>query len=163
MRIGSSKYTDVAYMKNKKIQWSSIEARALGMIFTNNKTDIMKLNLEKKISQFETCLKQWQHRKLTLMGKVTVVKKFALPKLIFALSSLPNPLKSTIDRIEKIMYSFIWDSKPDKIKRSTLIQNYEKGGIKMIKIEKFIMSLKVTWVKKILDSCNNGVLKKNLS
>ena len=147
-------------MKNKKFQWSSIEARALGMIFTNNKTDIMKLNLEKKISQFETCLKQWQHRKLTLMGKVTVVKKFALPKLIFALSSLPNPPKSTIDRIEKIMYSFIWDSKPDKIKRSTLIQNYEKGGIRMINIEKFIMSLKVTWVKKILDSCNNGVLKK---
>ena len=33
-------------MKNKKNQWSSIEARALGMIFTNNKTDIMKLNLE---------------------------------------------------------------------------------------------------------------------
>ena len=71
------------------------------------------------------------------MGKVTVVKKFALPKLFFALSSLPNPPKSTIDRIKKIMYSFIWDSKPDKIKRSTLIQNYEKGGIKMINIEKF--------------------------
>ena len=59
------------------------------------------------------------------------------------------------------MYSFIWDSKPDKIKRRTLIQNSEKGGIKMINIEKCIMSLKVTWVKKILDSCNNGVLKKN--
>ena len=58
---------------NKKNQWS--EARALGMIFTNNKTDIMKLNLERKISLFEYFLKQWQHRKLTLMGKVTVVKK----------------------------------------------------------------------------------------
>ena len=75
LRIGSSKYTDVAYMKNTKFQWSSIEARALGMIFTNNKTDIMKLNLEKKISQLKTCLKQWQHKKLTLMGKVTIVKK----------------------------------------------------------------------------------------
>ena len=58
------------------------------------------------------------------------------------------------------MNSFIWDGKPDKIKRSTLIQNYEKGGIKMINIENFIMSLKVTWIKKILDSYNNGVLKK---
>ena len=147
-------------MKNRSFQWRSIEAKALGMIFTNIKTDIMKLNLEKKIRQFEICLKQWQHRKLTLMGKVTVVKNFALPKLIFALSSLLNPPKSTIDRIEKIMYSFIWDGKQDKIKRSTLIQNYEKGGIKMINIEKFIMSLKVTWIKKILDSYNNGVLKK---
>ena len=139
-------------MKNRSFQWRSIEAKALGMIFTNIKTDIMKLNLEKKIRQFEICLKQWQHRKLTLMGKVTVVKNFALPKLIFALSSLLNPPKSTIDRIKKIMYSFIWDGKQDKIKRSTLIQNYEKEGIKMINIEKFIMSLKVTWIKKILDS-----------
>ena len=65
------------------------------------------------------------------MGKVTVVKN-ALPKLFFALSSLPNPRKSII---EKIMYSFIWDSKPDKIKRSTLIQNYEKGGIKIIHVK----------------------------
>ena len=76
------------------------------MSFTNIKTDIMKLNLEKTIRQFEICLKQWQHRKLTLMGKVTV-KNFALPKLIYAISSLPNPPKSTLDRIEKIMYSFI--------------------------------------------------------
>ena len=30
----------------------------------------------------------------------------------------------------------------------------------MINIEKLIMSLKVTWIKKILDSYNNGVLKK---
>ena len=37
-------------MKNKKMKWNSIEARALGMICTNNKTDIMKLNLEKKKS-----------------------------------------------------------------------------------------------------------------
>ena len=58
------------------------------------------------------------------------------------------------------MNSFIWGGKPDKIKRSTLIQNYEKRGIKMINIENFIMSLKVTWIKKILDSYNNGVLKK---
>ena len=35
-------------MKNRKNQWRSIEGRALGMIFINNKTDIMKLNLEKK-------------------------------------------------------------------------------------------------------------------
>ena len=105
-------------MKNRTFQWSSIEARALGIIFTNTKTNTMQLNLEKKIRQFEICLKQWQHRKLTLMGKVTFVKNFALPKLIFALSLLPNPPNSTIDKMEKSMYSFIWDGKPDKIKRS---------------------------------------------
>ena len=72
--IGTSNNTYSVYMKSRKFQWSSIEARALPMILTNIKTNIMKLNLEKKIRQFEICLKQWQHRKLTLMEKVTVVK-----------------------------------------------------------------------------------------
>ena len=33
--------------------------------------------------------------------------------------------------------------KPEKVKRSTLTQEYEMGGIKMVEIEKFIQSLKV--------------------
>ena len=57
-------------MKHRKFQWSSFEAMNL---FTNNKTDIMKINLERKTSQFEICLKQWQHRILTLMEKLFVV------------------------------------------------------------------------------------------
>ena len=52
------------------------------------------------------------------------------------------------------MFSFIWDGIPDEIKRDTLMQNYEIGGIKMINIEKCTMSLKVTWIKKIVDSYN---------
>ena len=48
------------------------------------------------------------------MGKVTVIKDYALPKLIYVLTSLPNPSKQTIKRIEKLMYEFIWDGKPEK-------------------------------------------------
>ena len=35
------------------------------------------------------------------MGKITVVKNDALPKFIYALSSLPNPPIETVKRIEK--------------------------------------------------------------
>ena len=67
---GASENMDTVYLKERKFQWGSIDPRALGMILTNIKTDIMKLNLEKMVRQFETCLKQWEHRKLTLMGNV---------------------------------------------------------------------------------------------
>ena len=78
------------------------------------------------------------------MGKVVVIKNFALPKLIYLLTSLPNPPIGTAQRLEKIMFNFIWDGKPDKIKRGTLIQDYEQGGLKMIDIENFILSLRVS-------------------
>ena len=66
------------------------------------------------------------------MGKITVIKHFAVPKLIYALSSLQYPMKEIIKEIEKIMYAFIWEGKPEKIKREILIQDCEKGGLKMI-------------------------------
>ena len=72
---------------------------------------------------------------------------------------LPNPPKDTIKCIEKMMYNFIWDGKPDKIKREILTSDYDKGGLRMIDIEKFIWSLKISWVKRILQTESNSLLK----
>ena len=72
------------------------------------------------------------------MGKITVIKNYALPKLVYVLSSLPGLNKQTIKRIETIIYDFLWDSKPAKIKTEILTMDYEKGGLKMINLETFI-------------------------
>ena len=74
LRIGSMSKGDVVYLKGRQFQWSSTEASAHGMTFCTNKDNIFRANLEPKITLFEKCLKQWQHRKLTLMGKITVIK-----------------------------------------------------------------------------------------
>ena len=95
--------SNVVYLKDRKFQWSSTEASSLGMTFCTNKENIFRANLEPKIKLFEKCLKQWQHRKLTLMGKITVIKNYALPKLVYVLSSLPDLNIYTIKRIETIL------------------------------------------------------------
>ena len=87
------------------------------MTFTTKKENIFQLNLEPKLRDLRKCLKQWQHRKLTLMGKIIVTKNFALPKLIYALSSLQYPPKEIIKEIEKkkkkCVLSF-WEGKAEK-------------------------------------------------
>ena len=160
LRIGSLVNSEVIYLKKRKFQWSSATATALGMTFITNQNSIFQANLEPKIIDFENCLKQWQHRKLTLMGKITVIKSFALPKLIYVLSSLQTPPIDTIKRIEKIMYTFIWEGKPDKIKRKILIQEYEKGGLKMIELKTFIKSLKISWIKRILETAETSMFSQ---
>ena len=62
------------------------------------------------------------------MGKNTVIKNYAPQKLVYVLSSLPDPTKITFKQIKTIMYDFIWDSKPAKIKRDVHTMDYEKGG-----------------------------------
>ena len=123
------------------------------------KTNMLSSNLEPKIKEFERCLQQWSHRKLTLMGKIVVIKNFALPKLIYPLTSLQNPTKEMIKRVEKLMYDFLWDSTPDKIKRRTLVKDYDQGGRRMSDIEKFIWSLKASWIKRFRQCENNSLLK----
>ena len=57
------------------------------------------------------------------------------------------------------MYDFLWDSKPEKIKRSTLVKDYDQGGLSMIDIEKCIWSLKASWIKRFLRSENKSLMK----
>ena len=56
-------------------------------------------NLYPKLNDFTNCLKRWQHRKLTLMDKITVIKTFALPKLIYPFTVLLDPPKEVIQNI----------------------------------------------------------------
>ena len=53
-------------------------------------------------------LMQWRRRKLTLMFKIVVIKSYALPKLIYPLTSLSNPPKETINRIENLFMILYW-------------------------------------------------------
>ena len=80
-------------------------------------------------------------------GKITVLKTFALPKLIYPLTVLNNPPK----KINIEIFDFIWDSKPDKIKRSVIVQNYKNGGLRLTNIDYFIEALKAGCVRKIFD------------
>ena len=59
------------------------------------------------------------------------------------------------------MFDFIWENKPDIISRDTITNNYSKGGLKMIDIDKFIISLKASWVKRLFysDTENDSPLK----
>ena len=96
---------------------------------------------------------------MSLLGKITVIKSIALPKLIYPLTVLKNPSIEKLKQITKNMYAFIWDSKPEKIKRKHLVQTYQNGGLKMLDIDLFINSLKCSWLKRLFDNNNHGQWK----
>jgi hypothetical protein len=93
------------------------------------------------------------------MGKITVVKMFAFPKLVYPLTVLNNISNEKYKEIENLMFKFIWDQKPDKNKRKTLCQDYINGGLKMLDLKKIILSLKSSWIKRLIDKNNKGQWK----
>jgi hypothetical protein len=64
------------------------------------------------------------------------------------------PPDKFVEEIIDISYNFIWNNKPDKIKRKTLIADYENGGQKMLDIPSFLKAQKVMWVKRLIKTDN---------
>ena len=91
----------------------------------------------------------WKWRNLSILGKIQIVKTFAIPKLLFKASviSISNAL---VKEANSIIYNFIWNGK-DKVKRCALISDIENGGLKMLDIESMITAQRVICFKKFLD------------
>ena len=54
-------------------------------------------NIQAKIDAFNQCLKSWSKWNLTLIEKITVIKTFAVPRLIYPLSHR-KPFRSNTKR-----------------------------------------------------------------
>ena len=60
--------------------------------------------------------------------------------------------KPLIDTINRIIFRFIWEGKPPKIKTKTIIAEKKRGGLKMIDFEIMERALKITWIKRIAEA-----------
>jgi hypothetical protein len=133
--VGNKRYSNQILCPDFTLNWSVSNFKLLGIDFSLDLSSMPDLNFRKKIIDVSKILKSWQHRKLTLLGKVTVIKTLVLPKLIHLLTSLPNLKQSLFNDLNKLFFNFIWDGKPEKIKRNTLIADFEDGGLKMIHLQ----------------------------
>ena len=98
-------------------------------------------------------------RYLTPIGKIVILKSLALSQLIFLLSVLPSPPEPFMKEIDDIIYSFLWDKKPDKLSRRTIIGDYSQGGLKMFHFPSVNAGLKIAWIKRLLNNQNTGKWK----
>jgi hypothetical protein len=79
--VGNKKYSDQIICPNMKLNWSHENFKVLGIDFSLDLNCITDVNFTKKIKEIKAILRSWQDRKLTLLGKITVIKTLALPKL----------------------------------------------------------------------------------
>ena len=153
--IGKKRNSKDILETNPPLQWGSTEFDLLGLTFSTDMNKIMELNYNKYLPIITTTIKHWNNRYLTPLGKITIVKTFLISKLIHLFTSLPTPSDEFIKKVETQIYHFLWDGKPDKIKRSQVVQHYKNAGLNMLDIKNFIKSLKISWFKRLIDSNDN--------
>ena len=122
--------------------------KILGVHFTFNHALFYKLNFESIEKSLRGLLKGWSWRGLTLLGKIQVIKSFAIPKILYRVVLISNK-EEFIKKINTLLYSFVWKGK-DKVKRRAFINPIDKGGLKMPNIESMISAQRIICIKRYL-------------
>ena len=156
--IGKKRFSKSELDVGRKLEWGTNIFNLLGITFSINLDAMIELNYNFVLDQVEKLFHMWQQRYLTPIGKIAVIKTLALSKLNHLFLTLPNPSKDVLRKIENMCYKFIWDGKPDKIKRITLTKNYLEGGLNMLNITEFIAALKITWVRRMFNNLGSNWL-----
>ena len=121
----------------------------LGIYFSCQKEEVTVHNFEERLNQIQKTINLWSMRGLSLFGKVTIIKTFLIPKLLYVSSIIETPY-DILRRMERMIYKFLWKG-PDKVTRNSVINTLEQGGLNLTDIETQVKALRLSWIPRILD------------
>ena len=133
-------------------KWVDLHSKGikiLGIYFSYNKTFLQKNNFERVFNNMDTVLNMWTTRNLTVYGKISVLKSLAMANILYICNMLWIP-DEFIKRVKQRIADFIWNGRKPKIKFSTLINDYDKGGLKLPDLESMIKTFRVEWMIRLI-------------
>ena len=132
------------------LTWGCNKFTLLGKEFSVNLHSMPRLNFDKKLVKLKSDIKNWQRRKLTPIGRITVYKTLIMSQFNHLFATLPAPDTKYFSELNDIMYTFIWEGKTYKIKRSVSSKEYCMGGLKIPNLYIFNDAIKTTWIRRYL-------------
>ena len=142
-RIGSLRHSNAMLYNIDQVAWSNEDINVLGVtIAHDNLTQKNYVNIQEKV---KTILSSWEHRGLTLMGKVLVVNTLIASLFVYKMMVLPNMPKNTVKNVENEIRHFLWNGKTSKIAYEILKNPKDMGGLNLVDFKNKEISLKATW------------------
>ena len=126
------------------IKWKLDSLDVLGMKIGNNMTQNWDKCVDKTINNFD----RWSQRKLTLVGKLVLIKTFALANLVYIASAFLLPT-TVVTRVHKAIFTFLWSGKNELVSRNTCHLPYSRGGLNIPDLRTMDIVVKTKWVNDI--------------
>jgi len=137
--------------KPLNLKWLHSPVKILGIHFSYDEKRNNDLNFIQKIQKLQTKLDMWSARDFTIFERTMILKTLGLSKLAYSASNLVVP-QGIADTKKTKSFKFLWRNKKDKIKRSGLYQEPDRGGIRMTDLNIMFKALKLAWIPRLLAS-----------
>ena len=141
------------------IQWvkTGESIKVLGIYFNSlQEASKIEKNWTERIEKIKILMKRWQKREMSLYGKIIICKTYLLSQLSYVIQSLSLP-NEVLTEIDTLLFKFIWQKTfsekkaIEKIKRSIICRDIDKGGLNMIKIRDQQRVFLIRWLQKVID------------
>ena len=134
------------------------KVKILGIYFSSKEdARFIDENYSGKIKILEKVCQTWSRRHLSFIGKITILKAFGISQFVHIIQSIGINTEQ-INIINKILFKFIWKRNHtntrvvERVKRNTMCNSYQEGGLCMINLECFQNSFFLSWAERLLNT-----------
>lgn len=136
------------------ISWPEEPIRLLGIYLSYNTEQMMEANYSSKLKEIKHTLNLWKQRKLTISGKIILIKSLIHSKLYFVTSVISIP-ERIIDQVQNCVKDFLWGGKKAKVRHEVLCASYENGGQNMADLRCMINAQRLALIKRYFESSHH--------
>lgn len=135
------------------------KTKYLGVELTMRNIDLYKNNYEKLEKQVEKDLIKWNKLKLSLLGRISVIKMNVLPIILFFLQTIPivKDLKM-FGKWQKMLSEFVWAGKKPRIKMKVLCDGRDRGGFQLPNLRLYHDAVCLSWLREWITLENRKLL-----
>ena len=133
----------IKYLNNLHYIRGPTEAKINGVLFAKDGNYMKARNYEALVEKVGKALAMWEARKLSLLGKILILKTFGLSQLIYILTVIELE-QEQYKKLERMFLNFLWgrdiqrERVYNRISRGKLSRPVEMGGFGMIDFKEVI-------------------------
>ena len=104
---------------------------------------------EKILSSAEKTLNMWRSRSLSFFEKTILINSIVCSKLYYVSFSTLVPQR-VIDKLNKLIFSFLWGNRHESINRKTMVLPKQFGGCGAVDLKRKMAALHLTHIQRLL-------------
>jgi hypothetical protein len=112
---------------------------------------------KKTIGKIQNAANFWKCRTAAIKDRVLLAKTMLLSKVWYFASILPVP-PQIVDKIDKIIMDFVWNSSPHKVGRKQMRREKNQNGLDLWDLDAKIRALQAGWILKFVNNKITGSL-----
>lgn len=103
------------------------------------------------LTKLESRVRDYQQLNCPVTARATIARTLLLSVLSYVTSIMPIPAP-TKQAVERVIFRFVWDGKPDKVKRDIVKLPKKRGGLGLTDLGILATALHVKWTNAALNS-----------